>query len=59
MEGFLPPKLPLRAGEGPLQGIVGERLRGATTTRLPVLVLLHQEDTLPQLPALPVRAALK
>ena len=27
MEGFLPPKLPLRAGEGPLQGTVGGRLK--------------------------------
>ena len=27
MEGFLPPKLPVRAGEGALQGTVGHSLR--------------------------------
>ena len=27
LEGFLPPKLPVRAGEGALQGTVGHRLR--------------------------------
>ena len=33
LEGFLPPKLPVRAGEGALQGTVGHRLRGDTVKK--------------------------
>ncbi|KAG2561701.1 hypothetical protein PVAP13_8KG202501 [Panicum virgatum] len=40
-------------------GVVIFIVKGSTMTRLSVLVSLHQEDTLPRLPVLPVQATLK
>jgi len=46
LEGFLPPKLPLRGGEGPLQGTVGGRLSTGVKSKDMKRILVRQPQIL-------------